>query len=59
VARTLTIELNDAEEAKLDALAAYRKRSTVQCIRDFIAACQPGGSGWQPWQGSGDKPPEK
>ena len=44
---TITIDLNDAEEAKLEALAKARGRSPERCLRDFIAACQPGGSGWE------------
>lgn len=44
--RELRMVLSDAEEAKLDALAKARERSPEQCVRDFIAACAPGGSGW-------------
>jgi hypothetical protein len=43
----LTIDLSDAYAAKLRALAETRKRSPEQCILDFLAACQPGGSGWR------------
>jgi LmbE family N-acetylglucosaminyl deacetylase len=46
VATTIKLDLNDAEEARLEALAKARGRSTIQCLRDFIASCQPNGSGW-------------
>lgn len=45
---TLTIVLSDAEQERLEALAKARRRSTIQCVRDFIATCQPGG-GTHPW----------
>ena len=41
------IDLSDAEWERLQALARARDRSEEQCVRDFIAACQPGGSGWK------------
>ncbi len=44
--RELILKLSDAEEERLDALAAACGKSPEQCLRDFIAACQPGGSGW-------------
>lgn len=42
----LELQLNDAEKEKLEALARARGKSIGDCLRDFIAACQPGGSGW-------------
>jgi hypothetical protein len=45
--RELRMTLNDAEDAKLDALAKARGKTPEQCVRDFIASCCPGGSGWE------------
>jgi ABC-type proline/glycine betaine transport system substrate-binding protein len=42
----LTLDLSDAEVEKLTQLAHGRGKSPEACIKDFIAACQPGGSGW-------------
>lgn len=43
----LVLDLNDAETAKLEALAKARDKSPEDCIRDFIATCQPGGGDWK------------
>jgi hypothetical protein len=40
-----TMSLNRAEDTRLRELAAARGKSPEQCLKDFIAACQPGGSG--------------
>lgn len=42
----VTYNLSEAEEAKLARLARARGKSPEACIKEFIAACQPGGSGW-------------
>lgn len=41
---TFTIDLSEAEAAKLQELSDARGKTPEQCIRDFIAACVPGGS---------------
>ncbi len=46
-----TVMLTQEEMDKLNALAAHRSTSKVtytpeKCVREFIQACQPGGSGW-------------
>jgi hypothetical protein len=43
----IEMDLNEAESKKLTALAEARRRTPEQCLRDFIAACQPGGTGWE------------
>lgn len=43
-----TIELSDPYWAKLQALAAWRKRSPAECIQDWLGAAQTGPSGWEP-----------
>jgi len=43
----LRVKLNEAEKAKLEALAAAKRTSVEDCVRAWIAACQPGGSGWK------------
>lgn len=45
--KVFTLNMPDAYAERLKALAAARGRSEEQCLLDFIAACQPGGSGWQ------------
>jgi hypothetical protein len=42
----VTLDLSDAEDEKLAQLARARGKSAEACLKDFIAACQPGGSGW-------------
>jgi hypothetical protein len=42
----VTYNLSDVEIEKLAQLARARGKSPEACIKDFIAACQPGGSGW-------------
>lgn len=52
--KRITITLSDAQFAKLEELAAARTAQTrgkvqftpERCIRGFVDACQPGGSGW-------------
>ena len=60
---TFTLKLSDAETEKLAQLATARGKSPEACVKDFIAACQPGGSGWKhPEAASNPKPtkePEK
>lgn len=46
--KNLTIAVTDEEYARLLRLAESRKKSPVDCVRDFIRTCQPGGSGWKP-----------
>jgi hypothetical protein len=42
----LTIDLSDVYAERLQALARARNKTPEACVLDFIAACQPGGSGW-------------
>lgn len=42
----VVLSLNKAEATKLQQLAEARQRSPEDCLRDMIATCQPGGSGW-------------
>lgn len=42
------IRLNEAQSARLQALAAARRKTPEQCLEDFVNSCQPGGSGWEP-----------
>jgi len=46
--KNLTVTVTDDEYARLLRLAEFRKKSPVDCVRDFIRSCQPGGSGWAP-----------
>jgi len=56
----VTMNLSDAEMEKLAQLARARGKSPEACIKDFIAACQPGGSGWMsPDAANTPKKPEK
>lgn len=43
----LALHLSEPERTRLAALAAARRRPPERCVRDWIAASQPGGSGWQ------------
>jgi hypothetical protein len=54
----VTLNLSDAEMKKLAQLACARGKSLEACIQDFIAACQPGGSGWKS-PDTPDKPEKK
>jgi hypothetical protein len=56
----MTLDLTDAEITKLAQLARARGKSPEACIKDFIASCQPGGSGWKhPEAASSPKNPKK
>jgi hypothetical protein len=56
----VTLNLTDAELEKLAQLARARGKTPEACVKDFIASCQPGGSGWKhPEAASQPKKPEK
>lgn len=47
-----SMSFTDAEWTKLEALAAARSTrkhtyTPEECVRAFVASCQPGGSGWK------------
>jgi len=52
---TVTFDLSDVENEKLAQLAAARGKSAEACVKDFIASCQPGGSGWKNPEETGAK----
>ena len=45
---SIKLELSLDEKQKLEKLAAARNMSCDDVLRHFIAASQPGGSGWKP-----------
>jgi len=53
------MDLSDLELEKLNALAKSKNKTPEACIKAFIAACQPGGSGWLPPDATAKKPEKK
>lgn len=43
----ITVNISEFENKKLMDLAAARKMTPEQCIRDFLVNCNPGGGGWK------------